>query len=46
MFLVSLHAVEELEYIKTDLGPELDTQLKEPIAEFVDSTREPQVLPP
>jgi hypothetical protein len=29
LFLVSLHFVEELESVKIDFGPELDTQLKE-----------------
>ena len=31
---------------KTDFGPELDTQLKEPVIEFADVTQEPQGLPP
>ncbi len=38
LFLVSLHFSEELESIKTDFGPELDTQLKKLITEFVDVT--------
>ena len=46
MFLESLHFVEELESIKTHLGPESDTQLKELITECVDVTRVPQGLPP
>ena len=46
MFIVSLHFVEESEYIKTDFGPELDTQLKELVIEFADVTKEPQGLPP
>jgi len=47
LFLVSLHFAEESESIKTDdFGPELETQLKELVTEFVDVTQEPQVLPP
>ncbi len=46
LFLVSLHFAEEVESIKTDFGPELDTQLKELVTEFVDVTQEPQVLSP
>jgi hypothetical protein len=46
LFLVSLHFFEELESIKTVFGPELDTQLKELVTEFVDVTQEPQGLPP
>ena len=43
---MSLHFSEELESIKTDFGPELDTQLKKLVTEFVDVTQEPQELPP
>jgi hypothetical protein len=43
---VSLHFSEELESIKKDFGPELDTQLKKRVTEFVDVTQEPQMLPP
>ena len=39
LFLVSLHFAKELESIKTDFGSELDTQLQELIAEFVDVTQ-------
>jgi len=46
LLLVSLHFAEELECIKTDFGPELDTQLKELVIEFSDVTQEPQGLPP
>jgi hypothetical protein len=46
LFLVSLHFPEELESIKTYFVPELDTQLKELVTEFVDVTKEPQGLPP
>jgi hypothetical protein len=46
LFLVSLHFAEELESIKTDFGPELDTQLKKLVTEYVDVTKEPQGLPP
>ena len=46
LFLVSLHFDEELESIKIDFGPELDTQLKELVTEFADVTQEPQGLPP
>jgi hypothetical protein len=46
LFLVSLHFAEELESIKTDFGPELDTQLKKLVTEFADVTQEPQGLPP
>jgi len=42
---VSLHFAEELESIKTNFGPELDTQLKGLITEFADFTHEPQGLP-
>ena len=45
-FLVSLHFAEEFESIKTNFGPELDTQLKELITEFADVTQEPQGFPP
>ena len=38
LFLVSLHFAEELESIKTDIGPESNTQLKELVTEFVDVT--------
>jgi hypothetical protein len=44
--LVSLQFAEELESIKTDFGPESDTQLKELVSEFVDVSQEPQGLPP
>ena len=43
---MSLHFAEELESIKTDFGPELDTQLKEPVTEFADVAQESQGLPP
>ena len=43
---MSLHFSEELESIKTDFGPELDTQLEELVTQFVDVTQEPQGLPP
>ena len=47
LFLVSpLHLTEELESIKTDFGPELDTQLRKLVTEFVDVTQVPQGLPP
>ena len=42
LLVVSLHFAEELESIKTDIGLELDTQLKELVTEFVDVTHEPQ----
>ena len=38
LFLVSLHFSEQLESIKTDFGPELDTRLKELVTEFADVT--------
>ena len=38
LFLVSLHFAKELEFIKTDFGPELDTQLKELVTKFADVT--------
>jgi hypothetical protein len=41
LLLVSLHFSEELESIKTDFGPELDTQLKKLVTEFADVTQEP-----
>ena len=44
--LVSIRFAEELEYIKTKFGPELDTQFKELVNEFVDVTQQSQVLPP
>jgi hypothetical protein len=44
LFLVSLYFNEELQLIKTDLGPELDIQLKELITEFADVAQEPQGL--
>jgi hypothetical protein len=46
LFLVSLHFAEELKYIKTYFDPEIDTQLKKLVTEFVDVTQEPQGLPP
>jgi hypothetical protein len=46
LFLVSVHFAKELESIKSNFGPELDTQLKELVAEFDDVTQEPQGLPP
>ena len=39
LFLVSLHFCEELESIKTDFVPELDTQLKKLVTEFADATQ-------
>ena len=42
---MSLHFSEKLEYKKTDFGPELDTQLKKLVTEFVDVTQELQGLP-
>jgi len=45
LFPVSLRFVEELESIKTDFVLELDTQIKELVAEFADVTQEPQGLP-
>jgi len=46
LFLVSLHFAEEMGSIKTDFGPELDTQLKELGKKFADVTQEPRGLPP
>ena len=46
LFLVSLHFSEELESIKADFGPELDTQLKKLVTKFADVTQKPQGLPP
>ena len=46
LFLESIHFAIELESIKTDFGPELDTQLKELVTEFTDVTQESQELPP
>ena len=43
---MSLHFSQELEYIKTNFGPELDVQLKKLVTEFVDVTQEPQGFPP
>jgi hypothetical protein len=43
---VPLHFDQELESIKTDFGPESDTQLKEVMTEFADVGKEPQGLPP
>jgi hypothetical protein len=43
---VSLQFAEELESIKIDFGPELNTQLNELVNEFDDVTQEPQGLPP
>jgi hypothetical protein len=45
LFVVSLHFAEELESIKTDFGPELDTCLKELVTKFADVNQEPQGLP-
>ena len=46
LFLVSLYFVEELESIKTDIGPKLDMQLKELVTEFAYVTQELQELSP
>ncbi len=46
LFLVSLHFSEELESIKMEFGPDMDTQLKKLVTQFADVTQEPQVLPP
>ena len=43
---MSLHLVEELESIKTNFGPELDTRLKELVPKFANVAHEPQGLPP
>ena len=43
---MSLHFAEELDSIKIDFGPELDTQFKEFVTEFTDCTQEPQELAP
>ena len=37
LLLVSLHFTEELESIKTEYGPELDTRLNEIATEFADA---------
>jgi hypothetical protein len=41
LFLVSLHFAEELESIKTNLGPESITYIKELVTKFADVTQEP-----
>ena len=46
LFLVSLHFTEELESIETEFGSELDTHLKESIANLADATQAPQGVPP
>ena len=46
LFLVSFRFAEELECIKTNVGPELDIQLKELVTEFAHVTQEPQGLHP
>jgi hypothetical protein len=46
LFHVSLHFAEELESIKTNFGPESDTQLKNSVTECADVTHQPHGLPP
>ena len=46
LLLMPFHFAEELESIKADFGPELDTQLKELVTHFADVTQEQQGLPP
>ncbi len=46
MFLISRHFAKELEFIITDFGSEMNAQLKELIAKFIDVSLEPQGLPP
>ena len=41
---MSLHFAKELESTKTHFGSEVDTQLKELIAEYADGTQKPQSL--
>ena len=44
MFFISLHFAVDLASVKSDFGEQFDQQLKQPITEFADVTKEPQGL--
>jgi hypothetical protein len=46
VFLISLHAAEDLAPAQNDFGEKFDQQLKQLITDFADVTEDPQELPP